>query len=235
MKKYFCFLLFTLVTTLVFSQPVIELRNDTIYVDVMGDDDAQGYAYVVNRTNQTQEYHWKYDIICAPDNWWFWLDDNTVNMPPGVDTSGVKDFPVRIEPDEELYLKMQTRPFEVIGGAQVDIKLYLTQFPDSVAVRAIFIFNEGCQTVGVNNSSTENQFEVFPNPAQNHLSVNFPSNFNRELKWHLFTLTGEKVKTETINQFTQSIDLQSMASGIYFYQIIENGHVVQSDKLIVLK
>ena len=128
---------------------------------------------------------------------------------------------------------MQARSFNVAGGAQVNLKLYLTQFPDSVAAKVVFIYNDGCQTVEADNLSIESQIDVFPNPTQNILSIKVPLSFNKDLEWQLFTLTGEKVKTETINQFTQSIDLQTIASGIYFYQIIENGHVVQSDKLVI--
>ena len=96
--------------------------------------------------------------------------------------------------------------------------------------------NDTCyiyRNTNVDESSAKEKISLFPNPVQDKFSINIPPIYRRGLEWQLFTITGEKVKTEIINHFTQSIDLQSMASGIYFYQIIENGHVVQSDKLVI--
>lgn len=90
-------------------------------------------------------------------------------------------------------------------------------------------------TTSVEDQTQDNQFFLFPNPTTNQISISNSSDFRGDLQWHLFTTTGSKVDSKIINQNTQTIDLKSFTPGIYFYQITENGRIIQSDKLVIIR
>ena len=70
-------------------------------------------------------------------------------------------------------------------------------------------------------SSTEAQslptFKTFPNPAQDHLTIQFPEAKNRS--WKLFNVNGEIVQTGEITTATGTIELQQLPVGIYFLRV----------------
>ena len=70
-------------------------------------------------------------------------------------------------------------------------------------------------------SSTETQnlptFKTFPNPAQDHLTIQFPEAKNRS--WKLFNVNGEIVQTGEITTVTGTIELQQLPVGIYFLRV----------------
>lgn len=87
----------------------------------------------------------------------------------------------------------------------------------------------------VEKQSSKNLISIYPNPTNSHLSITFPPNQNGEFEFQLFTITGKKIKIESVSHFSQSIDLQSIASGLYIYKIIDSGRVIQIDKLEIIR
>ena len=83
------------------------------------------------------------------------------------------------------------------------------------------------RAVGINQSSSTMQAEVYPNPAQNNLTLNFPANFKTSVT--LRNLIGEEVfATEVSNDNTTKIDVSKFAPGVYLVEIVSsNGKFVQ--------
>ncbi len=82
-----------------------------------------------------------------------------------------------------------------------------------------------------------NNFSMFPNPASNNFNVLLSvPNVGTAVTLNLFDFTGKLVKsqskTATTELFSDSINTQDLASGIYVLHII-NGNVYTSKKLIV--
>ncbi|HNP33227.1 MAG TPA: S8 family serine peptidase [Flavobacterium sp.] len=86
-------------------------------------------------------------------------------------------------------------------------------------------------TNGLSMTSNVNPvFMVYPNPVKNVMSFVFPDGFeNANLT--IYGALGQKIKEIVISNTTQSISLEELNSGIYFYKI-ESNSIVQSGKII---
>lgn len=74
---------------------------------------------------------------------------------------------------------------------------------------------------------------IYPNPASTYININNPA-FN-SVTMEVFSLTGQRVDVQTLNPEMNSINLESYASGIYTFRLIDNGVEVYSNKFVVKK
>ena len=89
-------------------------------------------------------------------------------------------------------------------------------------------------TIGLSideNSSTQSNFNVFPNPATNQITIDFSYDSNLYYAV-IYNLQGQIVLKEQISQSNSMISLNQVPAGLYFLNI-ENtkGEVVYSNKL----
>ena len=89
-------------------------------------------------------------------------------------------------------------------------------------------------SVGVNeNESSKNEFSLFPNPANNLITVNSPIN-NGFIE--LFDVTGKLVTNLKINSNKTTISVRDFDNGLYFYNVYnEFGENIHSNKFVVAK
>jgi hypothetical protein len=71
---------------------------------------------------------------------------------------------------------------------------------------------------------------VYPNPVEEMLSIDIPS--NSTYHFELIDLTGKRVQFEMCNRQHNQIELK-VNQGIYLYRIISNQQIIDSGKLIV--
>lgn len=76
-----------------------------------------------------------------------------------------------------------------------------------------------CSTVGISESSFENDFSVYPNPATSTLNISIPENQKQQLQ--IFNSIGMFVKEISATQQTQ-IDISDLSSGLYFVRLQNN-------------
>ncbi len=83
-----------------------------------------------------------------------------------------------------------------------------------------------------------NQIMLYPNPAQNNVTVQFASDNEGSVKMNVYNITGQKVIAQenpsSIGQNTQSINTQLLSNGVYIFEIEKNG-VLQRQKFIISK
>lgn len=82
-------------------------------------------------------------------------------------------------------------------------------------------------TVNQNNNSS---FIVYPNPTQNNVTVTLPDNFT-SANLTLFNSLGQRVLQKIISQSQDSVFLEELSAGVYFYRI-ENQSLSKSGKII---
>jgi len=93
-----------------------------------------------------------------------------------------------------------------------------------------------CDTLSIESEDEGfKALKVFPNPANHQLHIDFGDDFPKKAIFHLFDSRGIQVKTLELTTSFQTIDLDGLASGFYFYQIRENGRVLKKDKLVVMR
>lgn len=95
---------------------------------------------------------------------------------------------------------------------------------------AVLVNLNGCVTqssctpvsfVGINESSIENEFEMYPNPVSSILNVNIKENSSGIIRIH--TAEGLLVLEDTFETSSIKIDVSSFSSGIYYIEVISEG------------
>ena len=79
---------------------------------------------------------------------------------------------------------------------------------------------------------TNEDFQIFPNPASSTITVNFEKSEN-DYRISIFNILGKKV-TETI-QAQKSIDINvsALQNGIYFLQIESGNSIIRKEKIVI--
>jgi hypothetical protein len=72
-------------------------------------------------------------------------------------------------------------------------------------------------TTAINNTGTETSFNVYPNPAQNHITLN-TANLNGA-SFSIINSLGQTIMSQNISLVQTQIDLSALANGVYFMQV----------------
>ncbi len=81
--------------------------------------------------------------------------------------------------------------------------------------------------------STEEEvidFSVYPNPANDILNISISEN-NTSIS--IFDIVGKNISTMTLVNGNNTMNIENLTSGVYFYSIKRNGDVIETKKLIV--
>ncbi|MEZ5082536.1 MAG: T9SS type A sorting domain-containing protein, partial [Bacteroidales bacterium] len=88
---------------------------------------------------------------------------------------------------------------------------------------------------GISSFTTHDpEFIVYPNPANQHLTIHFTteeglSNYRIEIR----NMLGDLIMNKESSQKVERLDISQLSPGIYFYSILLDNKVYQTDKLIV--
>ncbi|MDG2447518.1 MAG: zinc-dependent metalloprotease family protein [Flavobacteriaceae bacterium] len=89
--------------------------------------------------------------------------------------------------------------------------------------------------LNINDSTFEN-FAVWPNPSNGFINLSLSPSSNENIQVSLYDIKGSRVYTEAFESngvvFQQSIDFNTLNSGIYFIKVSSNG-VHKTTKLII--
>jgi hypothetical protein len=77
------------------------------------------------------------------------------------------------------------------------------------------------------------EITIYPNPTNEILYCKFKNpSLNRKII--IYTLNGEKILEEKVNQSLNTLSLQGLSNGLYFYKIEEENQLSVSEKLIIV-
>ena len=84
------------------------------------------------------------------------------------------------------------------------------------------------------NTLLANAIKVFPNPTNGLVTVSVPDNYaNTHL--NLYGVDGRTIVSQTLHIGTNTLYLQQMQAGLYYYLITLDGNVVERNKLVLIK
>lgn len=89
-------------------------------------------------------------------------------------------------------------------------------------------------TTGINEPE-QRKFEIYPNPADNNLTIELLLKKGEQGRIELRNISGTFVNTSNIQSDRTDIDVSQLNSGIYFYTIFINDLKQQSGKQIIIK
>lgn len=91
----------------------------------------------------------------------------------------------------------------------------------------------------LNNSLSSNIFSIYPNPANDRLSLNFGESFSSGGELVFYNITGKKVKTFDLGNVSASnemhLSVSDLPSGIYMYVLQVNNTRKAEGKLMIQK
>ena len=86
--------------------------------------------------------------------------------------------------------------------------------------------------IGVAELTKNNLAKIFPNPAQDMITVSYPGNQLEHSELEITTALGQTVFTKTIIS-NEQIDISNLSNGLYFIHLKGNSLNVSSQKLII--
>ncbi|MBL7821874.1 MAG: T9SS type A sorting domain-containing protein, partial [Saprospiraceae bacterium] len=91
--------------------------------------------------------------------------------------------------------------------------------------------------LGTTHTSGDNnlkmQIEIFPNPANDYVVINLIDYIPQRLVCTLFNSQGVKVLSQRIFQGSNTIDLESISTGLYFVQLGDINGMMKTEKLVI--
>lgn len=187
--------------------------------------------YLVNTSGASIEIDWQRirradmapytDQVCD-ELYCYQAPDNNLFLSPTYTT---------IPAGDSVLFQPKVYPNSTAGCAIYTYVIYSdhgSTFQDSVQVKYRF----GGQDCFLSVEETPITFSVYPNPASTNLNIKAITNGNNVVL-KLYNIMGELVKTETIVDGNNLINVSNLTDGIYFYSVIKNNQIVETKKLII--
>ena len=101
--------------------------------------------------------------------------------------------------------------------------------------------HENCSVQGLvyrkpKNQPSEIAYKVYPNPASNQITVELPS-ILQNATLQIYNLQGQLVKGISLNEdeYIYKIEIGSLQSGMYLFEVIEDKQLVKSGKIVIIR
>jgi hypothetical protein len=92
-------------------------------------------------------------------------------------------------------------------------------------------------TVGVNELNVSHKFNLFPNPNNGTMELNYDLGKDSEATMRLYDVTGNLVNAYKLvnTKGTMPMNEQALHNGIYFYHILVGEKIIKTDKIVIIK
>ncbi|GGF09478.1 LamG-like jellyroll fold domain-containing protein [Flavobacterium limi] len=77
-----------------------------------------------------------------------------------------------------------------------------------------------CTTLSSPSLEFEKNIKIYPNPAKDKVNINIQNATNVELR--VYNLNGNTVLSEKLNTATNSVSIENLTTGTYFFKVISN-------------
>ncbi|HKR05094.1 MAG TPA: T9SS type A sorting domain-containing protein [Bacteroidia bacterium] len=85
------------------------------------------------------------------------------------------------------------------------------------------------------SSVLNNEFQIFPNPATESISIHFENPSSKEMQLIIFDAQGKTVKSVLVNGSETQINISEFANGNYFVQLLDGDILLSGQKMTVIK
>ncbi len=124
--------------------------------------------------------------------------------------------------------------YKNLGGPYYNCS-YMPYSQDS---RALVYYSSNGQTwgtpmvlSGINTKNNKSQVSIYPNPANNRITVNIEA-IARNCNIEIYNVIGVKIEDEKLSNGQNLVDISTIPSGVYFYQIKSGNEVLNSGKFV---
>lgn len=103
-----------------------------------------------------------------------------------------------------------------------DVVIVIT--PTEIFTTAIFL--------GIDDFQKEANFVLYPNPAQQTITLQLKNREIENLNVSIFDITGKQMFSNNVNSLTTEINISDLSRGLYFVSLKQNGKTMGYQKLI---
>ena len=140
--------------------------------------------------------------------------------------------PFTFEPDSSVSITLAFvfgRDYQTTGSfAGIEV---MKERIDSIRSYYLTDFTSVCGgTLSVAEEVEQNNIKIFPNPFNNQFTINYELE-NNTAQIAVYSVVGEKIKTQTINQNSTVVDLNNQPNGFYFITITDGNKKI-SQKIV---
>jgi len=91
--------------------------------------------------------------------------------------------------------------------------------------------------IGIQEHQKIKPFTISPNPNNGNMLLQYSLNPTDKAEINIYDISGKLINSYLLNSSANKISIneEQLENGVYFYQIIVNNTIVQSDKLIIIK
>lgn len=208
------------------SNTSVNIAGDTVYV-TSNESVVYPHLQVKNTTGATLNLLWKRVHINTTIGFTDQLCDNVLCF----DCFGnpwVRPTTIAIAPGANTTFQPKLNTNGVSGTAHH--RYYIMDAGEAYIDSIDVIFTS---TVGV-KENLPLQYSIYPNPANTAIYVKLDCGITNDVyNIKLFNIMGELVRTETITDGNNIVNVSTLTDGIYFYSIIKNNQIVETKKLII--
>ncbi|MDA3843596.1 MAG: T9SS type A sorting domain-containing protein [Candidatus Kapabacteria bacterium] len=122
----------------------------------------------------------------------------------------------------------------VKGYTEVEYTFYVTEAPDEDFIVYTQKYYIGISSSAEDSDLTGGVFSVpYPNPASSQTSVDYTNSSSSELI--LYNSTGEKVDSYAVpaGDGKLMLPVSNLAPGAYFYNLVNGGEIVKTERLVI--
>jgi hypothetical protein len=90
---------------------------------------------------------------------------------------------------------------------------------------------------GINELKRDNEFNLFPNPNNGSMQLNYKIKPDSKGSLVIYDITGKLIVKYALESASNQLQINSgqLNNGIYLYHILVNDHAIKSDKLVIIK
>ena len=96
---------------------------------------------------------------------------------------------------------------------------------------ALFTSSGGCNPLGITDAGFDRYFTVYPNPTNGEVNISYFGKWNAAMTVEVFDIAGQLVKSVSVNQYSYTLDLSELSSGIYTLRFV-NAEGIATRKVV---
>ena len=116
----------------------------------------------------------------------------------------------------------------------------------NVILRTVVVYNDNCDEEAnasrkakpkVNEAVNPTSFNLFPNPNNGTMVLDYNLGNYTDAKVNVFDITGKVISTYKLSDTKGMLQMneQSLNNGIYFYSILVGEKTIKTDKIVIIK
>ena len=187
------------------------------------------YMHCINTAGNVQDIKFKRVIINNTASFFDqFCDDNMCFSSGGSDTAIFSGLPISVSPGDSSIMKPQ---FTFTQSGSTLIRYYILDYTTENPIDSVDVTISS--TVGNTSYITVLDPPFYPNPSNEIVTLNIPSQYSGNKMISLTNINGQIVYNSSTSSLNHTINLQQFKSGIYFCSLKVNNSIVFREKLII--